>query len=587
MKKLAIKITGESGSGLLSTGEILLKAFKCIGYFIHAERDYPSLIKGGSSVFHINVSTERIHCLNKKADIIVALDRMGIVEYADTLKDGGILIHGQERQNSIKDILKGLEERNVKIIYIPARTIAYEKQAGEIMVNMVLLGLLWRILDLNLQILKFEVAKKFETKDKSIDANINCIQAGYDATDISKLTKLAFDIPSDKEDDILIDGNTAIALGAINCGVRAYYAYPMSPSSSILSYLAKKADDTKMIVKQAEDEITAVQMALGSMHMGTRAMTATSGGGFDLMTESISLAGMIETPLVVVIAQRPGPATGLPTWTAQSDLNMAIFSSHGEFPKIVIALSDPVSCYSLIPQAFNLAEEFQVPVLVLSEKTISEALETVPRFKDNTIGINRGLVSTKEDLKNLDSNLRYKFSESGISKRWLPGSSTITYFANGDEHNEDGTITETSKGTRRMAEKRLRKMREISRNIPGPRLYGPDTAEFSFIGFGSTKNVMLDAIVKFKEQNISVNYLHYDFVWPLRTDRVRMLFKTNKNVFLVEGNSLGQLGNLIEYKARVKFHGRLLKYDGRPFYIEDIEAFITRKIEESNTAQNG
>jgi 2-oxoglutarate ferredoxin oxidoreductase subunit alpha len=289
------------------------------------------------------------------------------------------------------------------------------------------------------------------------------------------------------------------------------------------------------------------------------------------MTETVSLAGMIETPLVIVIAQRPGPATGLPTWTAQADLNLAIFSSHGEFPRAVIAVSDPTSCFELTQKAFNIAEEYQIPVILLTEKTIAEAKTTVDVLEQNSIPIVRGL----ENNSDLSGVKRYEFTENGISKRWVPGSSNEVYFANGDEHKEDGTLEEGAEGAKKMIEKRMKKLETLRQNLPEPTLYGERVAKYTFVGWGSSKNVMLDIIDYYAKSDITVNYLHYDYVWPVKTEKLIELFDSNENVFLIESNYQGQLGQHLEAASNRKFKDKLLKYDGRPFYFEDLINFIS------------
>jgi len=320
-------------------------------------------------------------------------------------------------------------------------------------------------------------------------------------------------------------------------------------------------------------------MALGSMHMGTRALVATSGGGFDLMTETVSLSGMIETPLVTIIVQRPGPATGLPTWTAQGDLNMAVYSSHGEFPRIVIACSDPQSCYDNVQHAFNLAEKYQIPVIILSEATIGMSYETTAPFKSGNIEIVRGLVSEEQELSELNQNDRYKITENGVSKRWLPGNSKSVYFANGDEHWEGGELTEDADKAEQMIEKRIKKIQSITNELPEPEIYGVDkNADISFVGWGSSKNTVLDVIQILENEGIKVNYLHYNYVWPLKTEKLLDFYNNNSNVNLIEGNYEGQLGNLLEGKTGLKFKSRLLKWNGRPFYIEDVLNFVKTNL---------
>ena len=349
-------------------------------------------------------------------------------------------------------------------------------------------------------------------------------------------------------------------------------------------------------------------MALGSMHAGTRSFTTTSGGGFDLMTETVSLSGIIETPLVIAISQRPGPGTGLPTWTAQGDLSLAIYSGHGEYGKCVIACSDPASCYTNIQLAFKIAEKYQIPVILLTEANIAmssvilnqEDLVAIPIERalegviDNPLkGSNEVwgsfVVENEEILKQVQDNVaandsldlegfglvggRYQITDSGVSPRWIPGSSETTYYANGDEHTVDGTVTEDKEMAGEMYIKRVRKTETILNDLPEPEIYGPSKdADISFVGWGSTKNTILDAIDILQESNpqLCVNYLHYNFVHPLKIYKLKEFLVSNSNVILIEGNATGQLGELIASKTGYIFQHKMLKWNGRPFYVEEV-----------------
>ncbi len=577
MSRMVVKIAGESGTGIESTGMIAMKSLKDLGYYIFADREFPSLIKGGVANYQINFSNKPIYSLSRNYHIGVAVDRQGLQNCLETIKPGGLIINGFESWNKIFPNLNQLsDEKKITIAQIPARSLIREQGGSNVMINTLLLGVLWKMLGLSLEVVNSRLIEQFQEKPALIDLNVKCLKIGYNFLDLT-LTDLP-DWLSDKNiqnlntENLLVDGNTALSLGAIHCGVRAYYAYPMSPASSILSFLAKTAHQTGIVVKQAEDEITAAQMALGSMHVGTRAFTATSGGGFDLMTETVSLAGMIETPIVVVVAQRPGPATGLPTWTAQADLNLAIYSSHGEFAKIVLACSDPTSAYTAIQQAFNLVEKFQCPVIVLTEKTIAESKTTVANFPEKTIPINRGLINLDEET-NLKPSDRYALTDTGVSKRWLPGQSQVIYLANGDEHQEDGSLDETER-VADMIWKRVKKLKTIADNLPEPEIFGPEEgADISFVGWGSSKNVVLDAI---NSSRVKINYLHFTYLWPLKTNKLLDFFRKNKNVHLIEGNATGQLGQLITQQTGLNFIGKLLKWNGRPFYVEDVLNYVDK-----------
>lgn len=575
MSRLAIRITGSSGSGLVVSGLIVIDALKHLGFYVNADREYPSLIKGGHAGFRIETDVRPVHSLSSMADIVVAVDRVGLMEYLDAVRPGGIMIHDDDRHEGVHGLDDKAKRRNISLNYIPARKLAKELGGDMRVQNMIPIGLLWKILGLPFEALSQAAEKRFRKKPKLLEIDLKCLEAGYQFKSITPLPSLHLPVPKNKKEQIAIDGNEAIGIGAIHAGVRAYYAYPMSPSSSILTYLAKTAHETGMLVKQAEDEITVVQMALGSMYAGTRSLCATSGGGYDLMTETISLAGMIECPLVVVICQRPGPATGLPTWTGQGDLHLAIFSAHGEFPRIVLGVSDPESCFTGIQHALNLAEVYHVPVLVLSEKTICETVRTIEPFPQKTIPLERGLVTEKKQLATLVPKDRFRFTETGVSKRWIPGSSPAHYYGNSDEHREDGTLTEDADEAEKMMKKRLRKLDTIENVLPEPEILGKKTeADLSVIGWGSTKNVMKDVIFAAEKEGISVNYLHYEYLWPLKTKTAEKFFASNNNVCLFEGNALGQLGTLLEQKTGKRFTQKFLKHNGRQFFFDEVMDFV-------------
>jgi 2-oxoglutarate/2-oxoacid ferredoxin oxidoreductase subunit alpha len=577
MPRTVIKVCGESGMGLRSVGFILTKSLKKLGFYLHANREFPSLIKGGHSSVQVEFGTQPIRSITSETDILLALDWPTLLHFFDTVKKGGVLIHSFERHDRIKDLEKRAKKRGIRLIYIPAHQMLREIGGADFMVNMVLLGFLWGVLGLEFKVLKGAVSKQFASKPKILKLDLKAIKMGYDLDIKENLVEdFQFDMPKKVPNTILLDGNAGVALGAIQCGTRAYYAYPMSPASSILGDLAKWAKQSGMVIKQAEDEITAAQMTLGSMFMGTRALVATSGGGYDLMTETVSLSAITETPLVIVIVQRPGPATGLPTWTGQADLNLAIHGAHGEFATLVVAGSDPSSCYELIQHAMNYAEEFQMPVTFLSEQVVGEALYMVPPLEHKKIPIKRGLVTNKKELSKLIDADRYRLSKNGISKRWIPGSAKAIYDANGDEHWENGDVTEDATKATMMIAKRMKKLETLTKALPEPKVYGsPKNADVSFVGWGSSKNVMLDAIAEAKAQGLSVNYLHFDYLHPLKTKRLIQFFEENNNVCLIEGNFAGQLGEIIEGKTGKQFSKKFLKWNGRAFFIDEVMSFIT------------
>ncbi|MFT7183753.1 MAG: 2-oxoglutarate ferredoxin oxidoreductase subunit alpha [Oceanicoccus sp.] len=572
MNRLRIKIVGASGTGLLSTGDILTNALSDLGFYAVSDREFPSVIKGGHSSYTLNLSTDPILGLSEQADVMIALDKDGMEKYIHELKDGGILVHAYERFGGIKDLMEELAGRNVEVISAPGRKTVTELGGHHVMVNVLLIGMFWKLLGYDYSLVEEAMKEKFASKPKLLAMDLIILAKGFELSE----KKIDFALPKKGKVRKFINGNRAITLGAIHAGCRAYYAYPMSPASSILTYMAELVPKTGMIVKQAEDEITAAQLAIGSMYMGTRAMTATSGGGFDLMTESVSLVGMIEVPFVAVIAQRPGPATGLPTWTGQGDYQMAKFSGHGEYTRLVLSVSNAQDSFELIQHAFNYAELYQIPVIVLTEKQIAESLWTVDEFEEGAIPIQRGLVEGK-DLDSLESKDRYRITESGVSKRWIPGSSDKYYFTNGDEHLEDGTLTEDAEPSKAMIAKRIRKGEALAAALPEPVIYGEAKADISFIGWGSSANIMRDIVAQFAAEGVAVNYLHYTYLFPLKVDTLTQFFADNKNVHLIEGNYTGQFGQDLEARGH-KFAGKLLKWNGRSIYLEEVTTYINENL---------
>lgn len=580
MKRFQINIVGESGSGLLSTGEILLDAFVELGFYVFADREFPSLIKGGYSCMSLVVSDSPVSSHEFECDVMLGLDKQGMVEFNDRLKDKGVLIHGYERETGIVDMLADLLKRNVHVEKVEARKIVKSVGGNVLMKNVALIGVVWKLFGFDFESIRQAVDEEFFDKPKLLELDLKVLRAGYDSVEKEKLmVDLVSEMIGDdelKDTHTKIDGNKSIALGALLADCKAYYAYPMSPSSSILSYLALWAPKTGMLVKQAEDEITAVQLNIGSSYAGTRAMTATSGGGFDLMTESLSLAAMIEVPLVIVDVQRPGPATGLPTWTAQGDLELLKHAGHGEYSRVVVSVSSADDAYRIIQEAFNIAEKWQVPVLVMSEKVIADSIQVLPKGLFEQLSIERGLTESDSDLV---SEMRYGLSENGVSPRWIPASNDVPYYANGDEHFIDGRLTEDALKSRLMIDKRARKIEHLMKDLPEPTQYGDEEPDIYVVGYGSTYMVMKDVLEDFENDGVNVSYLNFNYLHPLRTDKLIEIFQSGKKVLLLEGNRSGQFGKAIESELKRNiFTDKFLKYDGRPFYRTEVKEFIKSNL---------
>ena len=564
-----IRIVGQSGSGLQTIGKFLTQALTRQGLWVCADREYPSLIKGGASCYTINADTDPIYSLDEKTDLLIALDRPGLTTYAGTLEQGGYILHGYERMKTLQKFFEALEPFDITVQAISARSLALEHGGNVRMSNMVMIGAIAHFVGLEEALIRDIVQKKYSTRPHILDPALASVHAGYEAAE----SHLSLPAGGQAGERTLIDGNEAIALGAIAAGVRLYSAYPMSPASSILTHLARLAPKTGMLIKQAEDEITAAQMALGANFAGTRAFTATSGGGYDLMTETVSLAGMIEQGNVIVIAQRPGPATGLPTWTGQGDLQLAIHAGHGEFPRIVRAVSDPVDAFVGIQQAFDLADRYQTQVLLLTEKQVAEEIHSVPVASLEHLPVRQYLVT--EPVAE-----RYTDTPDGVSERWIPGANTTFYCANGDEHNEQGHLTEQAEDVQQMYAKRMRKLETIRKNLPDPEILGDiEKADMVLIGWGSTRNVMRDVLKAVQDRPYNIAYVHYAFVWPLETEALNTIFTQKKNVCVLEGNYDGQLAQCIRQETGYAPTHVFRKYNGRPFFRDEVLSYLDNQLQ--------
>src|SRR4029077_18372781 len=547
MSRISLKIVGASGQGINSIGAIIAKGLKRSGYCVFGYREYPSLIKGGHASYQLDVSNERICSTETKVNVLVALNHHGLELNMDELKQGGIVLHVTPGWQFPEHHLKLIAERSLRVIYFPVDDMLNRLGARAILSNVLLTAFVWSMLDQVFDALKSLVGEKFAKKKALLELNMRSIEEGYSFVDPEQGTISVALPPPDKgfASDLLITGSQAMGLGAVHAGVRLYAGYPMTPSSPLLSFIAELENKTHMVVKQAEDEITAAQIVSGAMYMGTRALTATSGVGFDLMSETLSLNAMIENPTVFVLAQRPGPATGLPTWTAQGGLLQAASCSAGEFASCVIAVSNSQDAFDLMPVAFNLAEQYQISVIVLTEKQIAEALYTQHPYDLEKAEIHRGkLVTDPEKLKALKSSDRYDpNAEGGISSRWLPGSDAATYCAQGEEHDSTGTVDETWGSIKSQMEKRLRKFHRLKAGLPEPRLsvasHGEkDTAwmdegdeiELLVIGWGSTHDVIQDVMCSEELRERRIAYLHYTYLWPLCTQELQKLAQRSQRI---------------------------------------------------------
>jgi len=553
---LNVLIGGEAGQGVQSLGFILAKSLARGGYYIFADQDYESRVRGGHNFFRVRAGDSQIAALSEEVDILIAMNRESLDLHLGSLLKDGVAIFDEE---AITDYgaVRGL-------FGLPLERLAREKAGDRLMTNSVALGAALGLVGYDLEILNKVLAEHF--KGEVAQANVLAARAGYDY--IREKFKGNFNKqlrPLGQAKRMLLNGNEALALGAVAAGCKFVAAYPMTPATTILEYLAGKAEETGMVVVQPEDEIAAINMIVGAAFAGARAMTCTSGGGFCLMVEGLGLAGMTETPVVVVNGQRSGPAIGLPTRTEQGDLEFVLHAAHGEFPRVVLAPATVEDAFYLAAKAFNLAEKYQTPVIILTDQYLGSSYATVERFELSRITIERGQLLNEDEAARLGQYKRYQFTESGVSPRALPLYKNTLVVSDSDEHNEEGHLIEDAETRTKMMLKRLRKLEGIRREINQPRFYGSPQAEFTFVGWGSTYGALKEAVDLLQAEQSRANLLHLSELWPFPAEAVSSVLGKSRQSLVVENNATGQLARLIRRETGLKVNGTILKFDGRPF----------------------
>ncbi len=565
-QNLSWKIGGEAGFGIKSAGMMLAKIFMKTGYETFDYTEYPSLIRGGHNTYQVMIDVLEVNSVTRSVDILVALNKESIDLHRDELVAGSIVIYDQDKITNIR--------AQEGVIFLPISLTELAKQAGgEVMRNVVALGATLAVLSQPRNIADQVIKETFKGKgEQVVKNNLQALADGYKEAKKIFHEDFMCQLPLvKKNNNILIASNEALALGALANGLNFYAGYPMTPSSTILQYLAGVAEKTGIVVKHAEDEISVINMVLGAAHVGARAMTATSGGGFALMTEALGLAGITETPIVIVDCQRPGPATGLPTWTEQGDLQFMMHAAQGDFPRIIIAPGDTLEAFQIGAEAMNLAEIYQLPVIVLLDKFISEGSSTVPEFSTKSLKIKRGKLLTQEQVNKLSKFERYKLSADGISNRSLPGMKNALFIANSDEHDAYGYTAESSKNRIEQNDKRAQKLNTFAKVMSKPIIHGNPKANKTVLIWGSTKGPVLDAYRSLStKQQANIKIVQLQYIWPLAKDFVESILKKSKQVLLIENNSTGQLGQIITQETGVVIKNKLLKYDGRPFFREEL-----------------
>ena len=546
-------IGGAAGQGIDTTAAILEKLLKKSGYNVFTVRDFMSRVRGGHNFMLLRFGAGPVASHSGRLDGMIALNDETVELHKDQMNENGFILCDAE--------LSADDPRAIRLgMNAMAKDLGNPRVTGSIAAGAVL-RLFGETLDHAEEVLRTSV------KEEYLEVNLRAAEQGYRSVE-PRFPHLA----GEGGDRLLLSGSQALALGALAAGMKFYSAYPMSPSTPILEYLASKADEAGVVVEQAEDEIAAVNMAIGASYAGVRAMTGTSGGGFSLMVEALGLAGMAEIPLVVADVQRPGPATGLPTRTEQSDLKFVISASQGEFPRMVIALRSHEDAFYQTARAFALAEAYQIPVVLLSDQYLGDATATVKPFDMGRIAAPPPAYREKSG-----EYLRYRYTESGVSPRLIPGKSRYPVAIDSDEHDEAGRITESAEVRTRMMDKRLKKLELLRRDLQEPDFIGPEAFDVLLLGWGSAWGPISEAVdLLNRTGDKKYAALVFGDVYPL--PRGLLLEKAARagKIIDVEQNATGQLAGLIREETGIECTGRVLKYDGRQISGEEIADRIAR-----------
>jgi len=568
--RLSWKIGGEAGYGIMTTGLIFAKVFSRAGLHVFDHTEYPSLIRGGHNTYQVTAGVEEVFSHVRHVDLLVALNKETIDRHKEELAPKGGIIYDRDKIPLSKE---DLGREDVKLYHVPLLRLAEESGGRRIMINSVALGVSVALINLDFEMLSSVIKNVYRGKaEETIEFNIRAARLGYDYVK-NKGTEEDFAHKLPKvggKKRMLLTGNEAVGLGAIKAGCKFYAAYPMTPASSILHFMAAQERNFSLVVKHPEDEIAAINMTIGAGFTGVRAMTATSGGGFSLMSEALGLAAMTETPIVVVVSQRPGPSTGLPTRTEQGDLKFVLHASQGDFPRFVIAPGDVEECFHKTIEAFNLAEKYQCPAILILDKYLSESHKTAEEFEASGVKIDRGLLLSDEEIEKTGEFKRYEFTETGISPRTIPSQKGGIFTATGNEHDETGYLSEEKTVRTRMMDKRFSKFKQAEREIPEPKLFGPKDAEVTMIAWGSTKGPIKEAMKLLDHDGIRANFLQIIYINPFPANTVSRIIRASKRTVIVENNKTAHLASLIREKTGKEIEHKILKYDGRQFFPTEI-----------------
>ncbi len=555
---ISIVLCGQAGQGIQTVEHLLTRIFKLAGYNVFATKEYMSRVRGGVNSTEIRLSAQKVSAFVDRIDILIALNA-GAVRHVERRISAETIILAERAE------LGGdFDADRYRFIDVPFTETA-SRIGNKIYSNVVAVGTIAGVFKIEPEVVTDYVKRFFSEKAADVvEKNLEAVNAGYRlGTSLLSSSEIKIDISRNAgiQDELLLSGAEAVGLGAIAGRCDFVSSYPMSPSTAVLVFLAKHGRDFGIIAEQAEDEIAAMNMAIGAWYAGARAMVTTSGGGFALMTEGLSLAGMLESPIVIHLGQRPGPATGLPTRTEQADLELALYAGHGEFPRVILAPGSIEDAFYLTQRAFNLADKYQVPVFVLTDQYFLDSYYNTASLELSGLRVDKHVVKTAKGYK------RYQLTDDGISPRGIPGFGKGLVVVDSDEHDTEGHITENLDLRIRMVDKRLRKMDLIRAEAVPPELTGPENYTTLVVCWGSTYNVVNEAVRNLGRDNISL--LHFKQVYPLH-ERTADYLKKAERLIIVESNATSQFGKLIKLQTGIDIENKILKYNGLSFSVEEV-----------------
>ena len=553
---VTVLVGGEAGQGILTVGDILTAVCQKAGFYIMGINEFESRIRGGHSFFQLRISDRPVHSPDDRIHLLMALNQETIELHKDELVDGGVALV-EKKDDPAQD----------NLLEVPIYDLA-KKAGAEITSNTVAAGACLALLGAPEDLCKDAVSRYFSAKGQTVvEDNIRAMENGFQAVEGHRFNwSFGWDLTEPK--GAPVTGAKTIALGALAADCRFGAFYPMSPATGIMAELVSFADQLPLVVEQAEDEIAAVNMVIGASFAGVRSITATSGGGFCLMTEGLGLAGITETPVVIVNAQRPGPATGLPTRTGQADLLFVIRAAQDEFPRFVFAPGAPQEAFETTVRAFHLSEKYQVPAIILADKYLTDSLFTLETPLTAPETIERFVVGDK-DMQDPKAYRRFELTPSGVSPRALPCAGKALVVVSGDEHRQDGRISEEVSDRNSMVEKRNIKTLRMLKEMKPPRAYHGDS-EMLLVGWGSTEGAIREAVDRLRKTGVHVGSIHFGDLWPFVSEAAEKALGRGKRFVMVEQNSTCQLGQLIKQQTGLAHCGSVLKYSGRPFYPSEI-----------------